>query len=182
MNGTTLTGSAALRGNSSFKPFLANGNVGQFASLLNTSAIATGKAGGLLANGGLPSNFITANPQYALSIMAANPGSSTYHSMNVQVTKRLSHGFTNQFAYTWSRGLGESGGDGAVEYWDPRNQHLNHSLLPFHRTHDFRSNGTSGTCRSVRTRNSSTMVRMSCRRLWSDGSWVEFSDGAPALQ
>jgi hypothetical protein len=46
------------------------------------------------------SNFITANPQYALSIMGANPGSSTYHSMNVQVTKRLSHGFTNQFAYT----------------------------------------------------------------------------------
>jgi hypothetical protein len=142
INGTTLTGSAALRGNGSFKTFLANGNVGQFASLLNTSAIATGKAGGLLANGGLPSNFISANPQYALSIMGANPGSSTYHSMNVQVTKRLSHGFTNQFAYTWSRSLGESGGDGATEYWDPRNQHLNHSLLPFHRTHDFRSNGT----------------------------------------
>ncbi|HET9131478.1 MAG TPA: hypothetical protein VFO86_11045, partial [Terriglobia bacterium] len=142
VNGTTLTGSAALRGNSSFKTFLANGNVGQFASLLNTSAIATGKAGGLLANGGLPSNFITANPQYALSIMASNPGSSTYHSLNTQVTKRLSQGFTTQFAYTWSRSLGESSGDGATEYWDPRNQHLNHSLLPFHRTHDFRSNGT----------------------------------------
>src|SRR5207344_500222 len=63
VNGSTLTGSAALRGNSTFKPFLANGNVGQFASLLNTSAIATGKAGGLVANGGLPSNFIAANPQ-----------------------------------------------------------------------------------------------------------------------
>ncbi|HLQ77069.1 MAG TPA: TonB-dependent receptor, partial [Terriglobia bacterium] len=142
INGSTVTGSASLRGNALFRTFLANGNVGQFASLLNTSPTVTGKAGGLLANGGLPSNFIVANPQYALSIMGANPGSSTYHSMNLQLTKRLSHGFTNQFAYTWSRTLGESAGDGATEYLDPRNQHLNHTLLAFHRTHDFRSNGT----------------------------------------
>src|SRR5262249_574367 len=110
VNGTTLSASAALRGNSAFRTFLPNGNVGQFAGLLNPTGLPTGKAGGLLVNGGLPSNFIVANPQYALSIMAANPGSSTYHSMNLQLTKRLSHGFTNQFAYTWSRGLGESAG------------------------------------------------------------------------
>ena len=45
VNGTTLTGSAALRANTIFKTFLANGNVGQFASALNTSTTVTGKAG-----------------------------------------------------------------------------------------------------------------------------------------
>jgi hypothetical protein len=142
VNGATLTGSAALRGNSLFKTFIANGNVGQFASLLNTSTVGTGRAGGLFTKNGYPENFITANPQYAAAIVGNNPGSSTYHSLNIQLTKRLSHGFTNQFAYTWSKALGENDGDGAIEYWDPKNPHLNHSLLGFNRTQDFRSNGT----------------------------------------
>jgi hypothetical protein len=142
VNGSTLTGSAALRGNSNFRAFLANGNVGQFASLLNTSTTGTGRAGGLFTKNGFPENFIVANPQYALSVVGNNPGSSTYHSLNIQVTKRLSHGFTNQFAYTWSKALGENDGDGALEYWNPRDPHLNHTLLGFNRTHDFRSNGT----------------------------------------
>ncbi|PYS09886.1 MAG: hypothetical protein DMG15_22515 [Acidobacteria bacterium] len=43
VDGRTLTGSAALRANTIFKTFLANGNVGQFASALNTSPTVTGK-------------------------------------------------------------------------------------------------------------------------------------------
>jgi Carboxypeptidase regulatory-like domain len=143
VNGATVSGSAALRGNSSFKTFIANGNVGQFASLLNTSTIGgTGRAGGLFTKNGFPENFISANPQYAAAIVGNNPGSSTYHSLNIELTKRLSHGFTNQFAYTWSKALGENDGDGAIEYWDPKNPHLNHTRTGFDRTHDFRSNGT----------------------------------------
>jgi hypothetical protein len=141
VNGTTVTGSAALRTNTLFKTALANGNVATFASTLNTSTTVTGKAGGLFLNNE-PENFIVANPQYQAVIMANNPGSSTYHSLNLQLTKRLSHGFTNQFAYTWSKALGENDGDGAMEYQDPRHPHLNHSLLGFNRTQDFRSNGT----------------------------------------
>jgi hypothetical protein len=142
VNGTTLTGSAALRANTIFRTFLANGNVGQFASSLNSSTTVTGRAGGLLARNGFPDNFVVANPQYASVVMATNPGSSTYHSMTLQLTKRLSQGFTHYFAYTWSRSLGESAGDGSTEYLDPRNRQLNKTLLGFHRTHDFRSNGT----------------------------------------
>lgn len=142
VDGRTLTGSAALRANTIFKTFLANGNVGQFASALNTSTTVTGKAGGLLARNGFPDNFIVANPQYAAVVMNTNPGSSTYHSMNLQVTKRLSHGFTYLFAYTWSRAIGENSTDGGLEYQNPRDRSLNKSLLTFHRTHDFRSNGT----------------------------------------
>jgi hypothetical protein len=142
INGTTLSGSAALRANSIFKTFLANGQVGSFASALNASTTVTGQAGGLVKNGKYPDNFIVANPQYAAVVMNTNPGSSTYHAMTLQVTKRLSHGFTNSFGYTWSRTLGESGTDGNIEYLNPRNAHLNHGLLGFHRTHDIRSNGT----------------------------------------
>jgi hypothetical protein len=142
VNGTSVTGSAALRANAIFRTFLANGNVGQFASALNTSTTVTGKAGGLLAKNGFPDNFIVANPQYAAVIMGTNPGSSTYHSLAFQLTKRLSHGFTHSFSYTWSRSLGENAGDGNMEYLDPRNRSLNKTLLSFHRTHDFRSNGT----------------------------------------
>lgn len=142
VNGTTLAGSAALRANTIFKTFLANGNAGQFASALNASTTVTGKAGGLLARNGFPNNFIVANPQYAAVVMGTNPGSSTYHAMTLQMTKRLSNGFTHYFAYTWSRTLGESSTDGSVQYLDPRNRRLDHSLLTYHRTHDVRSNGT----------------------------------------
>src|SRR5205823_6158467 len=61
VNGTTLTGSAALRANTLFKTFLANGNVGQFASTLNTTTTITGKAGGLLSRNNFSDNFIVAN-------------------------------------------------------------------------------------------------------------------------
>jgi hypothetical protein len=181
VDGVTLTGSAALRGNSSFKTFLANQNIGQFASLLNTSTTGTGRAGGLFTKNGFAENFITANPQYAASIVGNNPGSSTYHSLNLQVTKRLSHGFTNQFAYTWSKALGENDMDGAMEYWDPRNPHLNHSLLGFHRTHDFRSNGTFelpfGPGRPLLSNAPKYVSRVVER--WQLGGIFHWSTGAP---
>src|SRR6185503_10276223 len=138
-----VTGSAALRQSTLFRTFLANGNVGQFASLLNTTTAATTLgAGGIIKNGGLPDNWLVANPQYAAVVMNTNPGSSTYHSLNLQVTKRLSQGFASSFAYTWSRSLGEASGDGNLSYLDPKNHSLNKSLLTFHRTHDIRGNGT----------------------------------------
>jgi hypothetical protein len=62
--------------------------------------------------------------------------------MQVQVTKRLSQGFTNSTSYTWSRTLGENDGDAAVQYRDPNNQRLNKALAGFHRTHMLTSNGS----------------------------------------
>jgi hypothetical protein len=59
---------------------------------------------------------------------------STYHSLHVSATKRLSQGFTNQTTYSWSKSLG-------TFYMDPRNR-SSKSLQTFHRTHEFRSNGT----------------------------------------
>ena len=181
VNGTTLTGSAALRANTTFRSFLANGNVGQFASALNSSTIVTGKAGGLLAKNGFPDNFIVANPQYAAVVMTSNPGSSTYHAMTLQLTKRLTHGFTYSFGYTWSRAIGEQAGDGNMEYVDPRNWRLNKTLLSFHRTHDIRSNGTVelpfGPNRKFLSGAPSFVSRIVER--WQLGGIFSWSSGAP---
>jgi hypothetical protein len=141
VNGTTITGSASLRQNTTTRSMIANGNVGALAAFLNTNETG-GERGNLLRNAGLPENFIVTSPQFSEATYHTDPGNSTYHSMQLQVTKRLSQGFTNQTTYTWSRAIGESDGDGAIGYLNPRNRSLNKSLLSYHRTHDLRSNGT----------------------------------------
>jgi hypothetical protein len=181
VNGVRQTGSMHLRQNANFRTLLANGNVGQFASALNTRTDVTGEAGGLIRNGGLPDNWLVVNPQYAAVALQTNPGSSTYHSMNLQVTKRLSQGFTSAFAYTWSRTLGESGGDGNISYLDPNNHHLNKTLLAYHRTHDIRSNGTLelplGPNRRFLNSSSGILTRLVER--WQLGGIMSWSSGAP---
>jgi hypothetical protein len=176
-----VTGSAALRQNATFKTLIATGNVASFASTLNTSTTITGQAGGLLKNGGLPDNWLVPNPQYAAVVMNSNPGSSTYHSMNLQVTKRLSHGFANSFAYTWSRTLGEASADGNLSYLDPNNHKLDKSLLNFHRTHDVRSNGTwelpFGPGRKFLSGGPSIITRLVEK--WQLGGIMGWSSGQP---
>ena len=142
VNGATVTGSASLRNNTLTRTFLANGSVGQFANFLNTSTTVTGQGGGLIRNGNLPDNLIVVNPQFASVYLITNVGNSTYHSMQLQVTKRLGQGFTNQTSYTWSKALGEQDLDGNVQYFNPRIRSLNKTLLSFHRTHDIRSYAT----------------------------------------
>ncbi|HYR84233.1 MAG TPA: TonB-dependent receptor [Terriglobia bacterium] len=143
VNGTTLTGSAALRTFTSTRTFIANGSVGQLADFLNRSTSVTGKGGGFVRNSGLfPENFFVLNPKFQTVTLSSNPGSSTYHSLQVQLTKRLSKGFTNSTSYVWSRALGENDGDAAIDYRDPNNQRLNKAVLGFHRTHAFITNGT----------------------------------------
>src|SRR5439155_21419977 len=124
------------------KTFLANGSVGQFASPLNSSTTVTGFAAGLIKNGALPDNLVVVNPQFNNVTLNGNPGNSTYPSLQLQVTKRLSHGFTNQPSFVWSRSLGEGDSDGTVNYLNGRNRSLNKTLLGYHRTSDLRSNGT----------------------------------------
>jgi len=143
INGTTVTGSASLRANTNTRAFIANGNVGQLADYLNRNTSVTGKGGGFVRNSGLfPENFFVLNPQFQTVTLHGNLSNSTYHSLQMQVTKRLSHGFTSQGSYTWSRALGGEEGDQAINTRDPRNRALDKTLLNYHRTHNFTSNGT----------------------------------------
>jgi len=143
IDGANLTGSAALRGNSTARVFIADGDVGQLANYLNTTTNGTNQAGGLIRNSKLfPENFIVVNPQFQTVRFDTNPGNSTYHALNLQVTKRLSSGFTNQTSFTWSKTLGEASDDGQPMYLNPRQRSLNKTLLEFHRAYAIRSNGT----------------------------------------
>jgi len=148
----------------------------------------TGVAGGLLRNGGLPENLIVANPQFLNVEMSTNPGSSTYNSLVSQITKRFSHGFTNQVSYTWSRSLGEFDSDGArnttdfsiFRVIDPRNRRVNKTLIN-HRTHDIRSNGTwelpFGPQKKMLSNSSGVVARLIER--WQLGGIFSWSSGAP---
>jgi len=182
VNGTTITGSAALRAYTATRTFIANGNVGQLADFLNRTTNITNKGGGFVRNSGLfPENFFVLNPQFSAATLNANPGSSTYHSLNIQVTKRLAKGFTNSTVYTWSRALGENDADAAIDYRDPNNERLNKSLLGFHRTHIFSSNGTYelpfGPGRALLSGAPGWMQRLVER--WQLGGILNLTSGAP---
>src|SRR5262249_39217749 len=182
VNGIGVTGSAALRQSTLTRTFIANGQVAQLANFLNTSSAITGQGRGLLRNSGqLPENFFVVNPQYQAVVLNSNPGNSTYHAMNLQVTKRLSHGFATQFAYTWSRSLSDASNDGNVSYLNPRDRSRNKSLTSFHRTHDIRSNGTFelpfGPDRLFFRNTHSFITRLIER--WQLGSILSWTSGAP---
>jgi len=182
INGTTITGSASLRSNTNTRSFIANGNVGGLADFLNRSTNVTGEGGGFIRNSGLfPENFIVLNPQFNGVTLNSNPGNSTYHSLQMELTKRLSHGVTNSTTYTWSRALGENDGNGSVDYRDPRNRRLDKSLLGFHRTHTITSTGTFelpfGPNRAFLS-NASGFVKRLVER-WQWGGVFNWSSGAP---
>ena len=134
VNGTTLSGSEALRRYTPTRTSLANGSVGAVADFLNRSTNVTGQAGGFIRNGGLPENFLVFNPQFQDVGINGNLANSTYHSLQVQVTKRLSYGLSAQGSYTWSKNLGITNDDHDLSPRDPDNFRLDKAVLAFHRT------------------------------------------------
>ena len=181
VNGSTVTGSASLRSNTLTRAFLANGSVGQFANFLNTSTTVTGRGGGLIRNGGLPENFVVPNPQFASVLLYTNVGNSTYHALQLQLTRRFAQGFTSQTSYSWSRALGEQDLDGNVQYLNPRNRTLNKTLLSFHRTQEIRSNGTYalpfGPNKYFLSGGPGWLTRLVAN--WTMGGIFSWSSGAP---
>ena len=93
---------------------------------------------------GFPENFLYVNPQFNGLTSWGNTANSNYHSMQVQVTRRLRQGFSGQFSYVWSKALGDplrSGGERASTVLDPRNQNLSYSRLNYDRTQTLRAHG-----------------------------------------
>jgi hypothetical protein len=148
VNGTTLTGSQALRRFTTTNQWIANGDVANLANWFNSTSALTGVNGGLLTNGKLPDNFIVVNPQFGSVALHGNNDNSIYHALQTELKKRLSHGFTGQFGYTWSKDLGNSlagngsGSSSTATTRDPRNRQLQRGLITFDRTHQFKGNGT----------------------------------------
>jgi hypothetical protein len=141
VNGATVRAGAGLRANSNTRGFFAGNNVGGFAAYLNNTA-DFGPRGGLLRKAGLPENFILGNPQFASANLTGNFANSTYHSLQIELNKRFSRGFTVQSNYTWSKALGEEEGSGQEQldsFRDGRNRRLEKRLLSFHIPHVFRN-------------------------------------------
>jgi len=143
-------GSNYVRTNSATNVFLANDNPGGLANYINTTTALSGNAGGLLKNAGLPLNFIVANPQFLNTYLTGNFGNSSYNSLQIQVTKRFSHGFNLQSSYVWSKNLGDDEGDfggqttagGTVDsYRTLRNESLDKRPLSFDYESVFKING-----------------------------------------
>jgi len=136
------TGSTFMRTNATLAGYLAGNSVGAFANYVNVQTVA-GRPGGLLQVGGFPENFVVVNPQFAAATVLGNFASSTYHSLQIDVSKRLSKGLTMQANYTWSKALGEEEGAGQEmldSYRTLRNRSIEKRLMTFSVPHIFRSN------------------------------------------
>ncbi|MBV8904092.1 MAG: hypothetical protein JOZ22_10700 [Acidobacteriia bacterium] len=135
VNGTSLTGSQALRLYSNTNQFIANGSVGALANFFNTTPTGTGANGGILTHAGLPQNFFVVNPQFGNVYLVDNNGNSSYQAFQAHIAKRFSHGVTGQFAYTFSKALGDGG-----LFRDPRDFNLSKTILNIDRPQLFQWN------------------------------------------
>jgi hypothetical protein len=133
-----------MRKNSTLNAYLTANNVGGFANFLQYNTFVTGTRGGLLLNGKLPANFTAANPQFGSDYLISNFSNSTYHSLQVEVNKRFSHGFQIQASYVRSKALGDYNGNSQSEtsnFRTIRNQHLDKVLLSFDEPNVIRASG-----------------------------------------
>jgi hypothetical protein len=144
-----ITGSEALRRHSFFRTNIANGDFVAVARTLSTTNLGTVQppltnAGLLRYSGAFPANFIVTNPQFANITYRTNSDSSSYHSLQTQVTLHPTNGIQYQATYTWSRSMGiDSGGSGGLGVFrDLQDQRADYTLLSSNRSHDFRSYGT----------------------------------------
>jgi hypothetical protein len=148
-NAIVQTAALQMRSSPNFQANLANGNYSGIATTLNTlNYVKTATAntslpdvpatvrGAILRFNGFPENFIATNPQYSTLNYLSNMASSNYHSLQVEVTLRPTHGFTGSANYTWSRNLGI----GAV-YTNPVDRRPDYSIVNNNHPHALRTNG-----------------------------------------
>jgi len=183
VNGTTWTGAMAVRANTTLRTQLANGSVGSFLNSLNTLTTGTGStaSGAVLRFNGFPENYIVPNPQFGGISMLTNPSNSTYHSMQLQFTRRLTNAFTNTTTWTWSKAIGDADGDAGATYRDPSNRSIEKSLLGFDRAHQLTSNGTYELPFGLGHRllgNAPGWVQLIVNK-WQMGGIMVFNSGSP---
>lgn len=142
VNGTTITGSQAVRTNTTLNAFLLANNVGGFANEIASSTFITGVRGGLIKNAGLPANFVVANPQFGSAEYISNFSNSTYNSLQVQVNKRFGSGLQLQAGYVRSKTLGAYDGNQqsqVTSFLTLRDEGLSKQLLSFDRPNVWRA-------------------------------------------
>jgi TonB dependent receptor len=149
-----------------FQPMFANNNPAELAAALSASLVGSSlgslispsaPGGVLLTKAGLPQNFFVVNPQFAIFPLGTsavfpggaytvdNSGHSDYHSLQVVLERRLSHGFSYQGSYVFSKVLGDSAaGESAVyfaDYRTLRDEALDKGILSFNHAGVVKING-----------------------------------------
>jgi len=82
------------------------------------------------------------NPQFSAVTFETNPGSSTYHSMQAQLTFRPTSGLSYQTTYVFSKALSTCGDQNCSVWANAANRSLEKTLQSSDRRHEFRVNGT----------------------------------------
>jgi hypothetical protein len=83
------------------------------------------------------------NPNVQGARVVTNGGSSNYHALQLEATKRTRAGLQMQFSYTFGKALGNTTGDSATNneaLLDNNNQSLEYARSPFDLRHVFKAN------------------------------------------
>jgi hypothetical protein len=131
-----------MRANSTLYAYLLTNSPGSLASTIASSTFITGIRGGLIKNGGLPANFVVANPQFGAMDYISNFSNSTYESGQAEINKRFSSGLQLQAGYVMSKALGDYDGNQqsqVTSFNTLRNEHLSKQMLSFDRPNVIRT-------------------------------------------
>ncbi len=85
-------------------------------------------------NGGLPANFVVANPQFGTAALMGNFANSTYHSLQIEANRSFQNGFQLQASYVRSKTLGSYDGNTqnqVAAFRTLRDEGLSKQLLSF---------------------------------------------------
>jgi Carboxypeptidase regulatory-like domain/TonB-dependent Receptor Plug Domain len=94
----------------------------------------------VLGSSALDANFLRPYPGYGDISIHREGSSSNYNSLQISVNRRFSRGFFFGLAYTWSKALGITSGDGDFIRVDSLTRFANYGPLSFDRKHTFASN------------------------------------------
>jgi len=184
INGSTVRAGASLRNNSTTRAYFANNNVGDFANFLNTTTLFGPVAGSPVRNAGFLESYITANPQFLAANYTGNFANSTYHALELDLTKRFSQGWMLQSNFTWSKALGEEEGSGQEmldSYRNGRDRTQDKRILSFDRKYVIRNSGTFELPfgPGKRLLNSSTGILARVLERWQFSPILNIYSGAP---
>jgi len=122
-------------------------NGGTLSSVTNQTYIRNGQIGELanqymvLGQNG-PVKFYT-NPNLQGANTVVNSGSSSFHSLQLEVTKRTRVGLQAQFSYVYGKSLSNTSGDGQTNFeplLDNGNPSLENARTPYDIRHSFKAN------------------------------------------
>jgi hypothetical protein len=123
-------GSISSAGSSYNSVYLRQGNIGEMAN----QYMVNGQNGSV--------NYYT-NPKVQGANALTNGGSSIYHALQLEATRRLRKGTQFQFSYTFGKGLSNAAGDGQTNFeplLDNASPNLEWARTPYDLTHVLKAN------------------------------------------